>query len=310
MQSDHRQPPFDHLANDTFPENIDLAQTDIGKNTLIVTCTNIVLDEINDTNTNLDSNTNTILNYTELNSTTTKNKYDVIIVLYVINFIHSPKELFQQLLLYSHVDTQIYLYIKYYDSVRTRVYGFLNDGVVSDFTSNSVKTLCQEVDLCVSRVHLQDTFQNYCIYQVQLHDTSNSNLSSCMVDELETDLYLEHAYQTFAYELKIFKNTLENILLWFKCNDYCIIHSRDSSPSSTNNSRVIDWIRILGLNYLVDSDVLTTVEQCDTNILITYQITNAIHVWQTLSRLALCWPGRYVGKIELLNLNNLSLFTI
>lgn len=231
-------------------------------------------------------------------------KYDTIIIYFLLNTIHSPLELMQWIERnYLTSSTNVYIYTKYYTSVQARGMGIINDNIVSDFTTNSMKKLCEQTSLILNGVHFQDTFQNYRIYYLISNRRSSSgdrsgssNVIEHLVDELETDLYDIMSYRVTQYQFTLYRNILENILLDFTCKGYYII----------NCCLHTSIFHVFDLSYLIDAyDIDDT---CNKNIdtLIIYDKNNTMTVWEKTSEIFNDADGS--NKVDLMNLSTLGLF--
>jgi len=267
--------------------------------------TKLLLTNTNSTNnsiiTQFPSNF-TIIDYTHLLNTnvnttsTAPQQFDFIIIPFVFNMIRNPHALLQNILTYMSEKTEIYLYLKYFTSPEDRVFGILKEAIVSDFSTNSLKMLCNKNGLELDSVTFLDTFHNYAIFKLTKLISQDSNVVYYLVDELETNLYDVESYNQLRYHLTICRNLLENVILHFRCQGYTVVDCCSD-----------EWIKLYGLSYLIHNTTVTfPYIQSGSNLLLIYNKSNVLDVWQKLSQLFLT----HTGKLELLNTSTLSLYCV
>ena len=238
----------------------------------------------------------TIIEYTKLLSKcieTLSGTYDIIIVPFVLNVILTPNTLLQSIIQYMSETTEIYVYLKHFASPEERIVGVLNNAICSDFSTNSLKRLCNQNGLELDSISFRDSFQNYTIFKIAKKLSTASNVLSHLVDELEANLYDVKSYNKWRYHLAIFRNLLENIILQFHCQDYTVIDCGSDR-----------WINLFGLNHLVHNTLPPI--QSDNSLLFIYNKSNALDVWHKLGDILLT----HTGNLELLNTSTLSLYRV
>ncbi|NBO99439.1 MAG: hypothetical protein EBU90_04830 [Proteobacteria bacterium] len=237
----------------------------------------------------------TVIEYKHLLDTAPQ-QFDVIIIPFVFNMIHNPHALLQNIIPYMSETTEIYLYLKHFNSPGDRVFGILREAITSDFSTNSLKMLCNKNGLELDSITFVDAFQNYTIFKLTKSMSSDSNVVSYLVDELETNLYDVESYNQLKYHLTICRNLLENIILHFRCQGYTVVDCCSD-----------EWINLYGLSYLIHNTTVTFPPiQSGSNLLLIYNKSNLLDVWQKLSQLLLT----HTGKLELLNTSTLSLYRV
>ena len=238
----------------------------------------------------------TIIEYTKLLSKcieTLSGTYDIIIVPFVLNVILTPNTLLQSIIQYMSNTSEVYVYLHHFTSPEERIVSLLNNPICSDFTTNSLKRLCNQNGLELDSISFRDSFQNYTIFKISKTLSIGSNVVSQLVDELETNIYNIEYYNKWRYHLAIFRNLLENTMLQFLCQNFTIVDCGSDR-----------WVNLFSLNNLVHSGRTLPHIQPDASLMIIYNNTNALDVWQKISDIFLT----HTGRIELLNTSTLSLY--
>lgn len=239
------------------------------------------------------------IKYTQLISDTNDNglcrTYDIIVVPFVFNQILTPNLLIQIMMRYMSETSEIYVYLKHFTSPEERIVGVLNNATCSDFSTNSLKRLCNQNSLELDSLSFRDSFQNYTIFRIAKTLSDGSNVVSQLVDELETNMYNLQSYNNWRYQTTIFRNLLENIILQFRCQDYIIVDCCSDR-----------WVDLFGLNQLVYTGSTLSHIQTDTRLLLIYNNSNALDVWHKLGGIL----STHTGSLELLNTSTLGLYCI
>jgi hypothetical protein len=96
--------------------------------------------------------------------------------------------------------------------ILNKQYRHFGEGQVSYFTTNSMKVLCENEQLCLNRVTCDDYYNK--TFEITLRSTEDTNVVESLVKDLEFDLYSSETYRLYAIEYEIYRNTIHNYILY------------------------------------------------------------------------------------------------
>jgi hypothetical protein len=108
--------------------------------------------------------------------------------------------------------SKVYIRCTNTNIIENRDYDCFGNGQVSFFCTHSMKVLCERGDLCLNRVVYEDNRSK--VFEVTLRYSENTNVIDSLVSELDRNLYSPDSYTRYALEYKIYKNTIQNFMLY------------------------------------------------------------------------------------------------
>jgi hypothetical protein len=96
--------------------------------------------------------------------------------------------------------------------ILNKKYRLFGDGQVSYFTTNSMKILCENEQLCLNKVDCDEYYNK--TFEITLRCTEDTNAIESLVRDLEYDLYSNETYRLYAIEYEIYRNTIHNYILY------------------------------------------------------------------------------------------------
>lgn len=96
----------------------------------------------------------------------------------------------------------------------------INSNCISFFNTSSFRFLLDK-----NKFYLHNITKNiyYYTFTFSITDIENSNITDTLVQEIEEDIYDNKIYETYKIKSKIYKNTMDNLMLynqWNRLNIY------------------------------------------------------------------------------------------
>lgn len=146
--------------------------------------------------------------------------FDVIIVpTNAFNKIDNPSKFLQCCRYVSHTNTVMYV-VGLCFNVGTQ------NPAISYYNTNCMKQLCQRNELTLLNSYLLD---NIYLYEISnnRYDTRASNVADALYDEMMKGVYDDKYYKTYQWNYQLYKNTLQNILIYAKLQNVKAIGLRE-----------------------------------------------------------------------------------
>ena len=236
-----------------------------------------------------------------------KDQVDMIVNRHVLNYCDNP----QSIICGLHQNHSIRV-ISFVMAYNFKVQSSFSD-CRSYFSTNSLKMLCENNGLSLVDVSADKEF----VYAAETAPQNAINIVikpsvvHMLVKELDADLYSEDTYIRLQLESKLYMNTLQNILLYFKLHGYKIInvfnkHSRAadrmirhliSCDAAVHQSRSGDVVALMHDN----TKYIVVVNDADLYMDIYFEVMTMLFTWENTSSTVVMLD---LASLTLQNLSN------
>jgi hypothetical protein len=199
----------------------------------------------------------------ELESYLQTRSFDVIVEMYLLNFSQNPAHLMG---VFAQNSKTCVHHVLRYDFNVYSAYGIFH----SLFNTNSFRALCTKSRSNIqiskgSRVDDEYIFETISSGEPQ---ESQEAVSDLLLQELEREVYSEDTYTRLTLEAVLYRNTLQNIIIYYKLHEYDIVSVSHNTLRSQQIERMIQSL------FETDRDICITADENYT------AITEQLHPWR------------------------------
>ena len=146
--------------------------------------------------------------------------FDIIIVQDVLECIEYPHAFLKMCKNMMDTNSILIIETKGKDMVVNKNYNHLSHMILSYFSVNSMKILCQRNDLVLN--FITETEQTY-LFEIRKENTTDTNMIKFMLNDLERNVYSTELYYTFYISVIMHKNNFHNKLLEYNLQQKYIV---------------------------------------------------------------------------------------
>lgn len=150
------------------------------------------------------------------------NKFDIIICHDLLSKVNNPKRVLEICKLFMHDNTNLYITTPRANMINNGEIDIVYHQNLSFFNTNSIKILCDNVDLFLYRVTKTNRNYTFIVKRLKIIDHAY-NVTDTLLDEINNNVYDNMNLVDYLLKCNLYKSKLEYLLLKYKLRGYNII---------------------------------------------------------------------------------------